>query len=297
MARRLTIPRALRRCPFTIQEARAAGLTWDNLQSANYRRLPPGIYVAANLPDTPLQRLAAARLRLPPTAVFSGLTAAWLHGLDVSPPDLIQVTLPAGSSVAMRAGVRVRRTGLSARDVVTRQGMPVTSLLRTLLDLGAMLPLIEAVTVADMALHQRLINLDLLLSAVQAGTGSRGAGRQRLMVDHAEPRSESAMESRLRMRLVLGGLPRPLAQVDLHNARGRFLGRADLYYPSHRLVIEYDGSTHRDSLVHDNRRQNQLLAAGYTIFRFTAADVLGAPDRVVAQIRGELARPHRAAAA
>jgi hypothetical protein len=111
MARRLPIPRALRRCPFTIQEARAAGLSWDNLQSANYRRLPAGIYVAANLPDTPLQRLAAARLRLPPTAVFSGLTAAWLHGLDVSPPDLIQVTLPAGSSVAMRAGVRVRRYG------------------------------------------------------------------------------------------------------------------------------------------------------------------------------------------
>jgi very-short-patch-repair endonuclease len=297
MARRLPIPRALRRRPFTIEEARAVGLTWDNLQSANYRRLPVGIYVAADLPDTPLLRLAAARLRLPPTAVFSGLTAAWLHGLDVAPPGPIEVTLPTGSSMAMRAGVRVRRTELGAGDVVTRQGMPVTSLLRTLLDLGATLPLIEAVKVADMALHRRLIDLAILRSAVQARAGSWGAKRQRLMVDHGEPRSESAMESQLRMLLVLGGLPRPQAQVDLHDANGRFLGRADLYYPSHRLVIEYDGGTHRNSLVQDNRRQNQLLAAGYTIRRFTAPDVLGAPDRVVAQIRGELARPSRATAA
>jgi len=297
MARRLPVPRALRRRPFTIAEARAAGISWDNLQSANYRRLPAGIYVAANLADTPLLHLAAVRLRLPPTAVFSGLTAAWLHGLEVSPPDPIQVTLPARSSLAMRAGVRVRRTGLGARDVVTRQVMPVTSVLRTLLDLGATLPLIESVRVADMALHQRLVKLNALRSAALAGAGGRGSRRQLLMVEHAEPRAESPMESELRMRLVLGGLPRPEAQVDLYDARGHFLGRADLYYPSHRLIVEYDGGTHRDSLVQDNRRQNLMLAAGYTIRRFTAPDVRGAPDRVVAQIRGELAQRPRPAAA
>lgn len=71
--------------------------------------------------------------------------------------------------------------------------------------------------------------------------------------------------------------------------KGRFLGRPDLYYPSHRLAIEYDGSTHRTSLVEDNRRQNRLLAAGIRLLRFTAGDVLHNPESVRTQVRGYLA--------
>src|SRR5438067_13649072 len=68
------------------------------------------------------------------------------------------------------------------------------------------------------------------------------------------------METRLRMLLVLAGLPRPAAQVSLQDARGRFLGRPDLYCPGARLGIEYDGATHRESLAADNRRQNACSA-------------------------------------
>ena len=53
--------------------------------------------------------------------------------------------------------------------------------------------------------------------------------------------------------------------------------------------IEYDGGTHRDSLVADNRRQNRLVNAGYRLLRFTAADVLSAPESVVSLVRGALA--------
>jgi very-short-patch-repair endonuclease len=81
------------------------------------------------------------------------------------------------------------------------------------------------------------------------------------------------METRLRMLLVLGGLPRPQAQVDIFDADGRFVGRPDLYYEEVRLGIEYDGATHRTSLAEDNRRQNNLLRAGVRLLRFTAADV------------------------
>jgi hypothetical protein len=97
------------------------------------------------------------------------------------------------------------------------------------------------------------------------------------------------MESRLRMVLVLGGLPRPETQTSLHDSKGRFLGRPDLYYPSHRLGLEYDGGTHRISLAEDNRRQNRLLAAGIQLLRFTAGDVLQNPDSVTTQVRGYLA--------
>jgi len=111
----------------------------------------------------------------------------------------------------------------------------------------------------------------------------------RRVVGFAEPAAESPMESRLRMVLLLGGLPRPEAQVPLHDMKGRFLGRPDLYYSSHRLALEYDGSTHRTSLVEDNRRQNRLLAAEIRLLRFTAGDVLHNPDSVTSQVRRYLA--------
>ena len=69
---------------------------------------------------------------------------------------------------------------------------------------------------------------------------------------------------------------------------GGFLGRPDLFYRSHRLAIEYDGASHRDNLTGDNRRQNLLMNADYSILRFTADDVLRGSDSVVAQVRKAL---------
>ncbi|HUE60748.1 MAG TPA: DUF559 domain-containing protein, partial [Acidimicrobiales bacterium] len=116
-----------------------------------------------------------------------------------------------------------------------------------------------------------------------------GIRTMRRVVELVEPAAESAMESRLRMLLVLAGLPRPRAQVVIHDESGRFVGRPDLYYDRHRLGIEYDGAVHRDSLAKDNRRQNRLLNAGVRLLRFTAADVLGDPASVVTQVRRMLA--------
>ena len=92
------------------------------------------------------------------------------------------------------------------------------------------------------------------------------------------------METRLRLELLNTRMPAPSVQTDLFDAAGQFLGRADLYYPDRRLVIEYDGENHRDRLVADLRRQNALVNAGYHVLRFTAAD-LRMPGLVAAQVR------------
>ena len=90
------------------------------------------------------------------------------------------------------------------------------------------------------------------------------------------------------MILVLGGLPRPQAQVPIHDRWGRFLGRPDLFYEKPRLGIEYDGGIHRETLAEDNRRQNKLLNAGVRLLRFTRTDVLNNPTLVVEQVRAML---------
>src|SRR5215468_10825192 len=85
--------------------------------------------------------------------------------------------------------------------------------------------------------------------------------------------AESPMESRLRMVLVLAGLPAPAVNQPLYDACGVFLARP--YLRIDRVLVEFDGSVHRDAQVFasDARRQNRLLEAGYTVLRYTASDV------------------------
>ena len=283
------MPPALMAGPFTLEGALRAGLSRGHLEAASWRRIGPAVYVWAGLPDTPELRIEAACLRLPPAAVFSGLTAAWLHGLDVEPCKPIEVTIPKGSGVSARSGIAVRRDAISPKEVKLVRGKRATTLIRTLRDLCSRLSVTEAVTAVDMALHASLVSLDDLNTLLTRRSHSFGVARLRRVVGFVEPAAESPMESRLRMVLMLGGLPRPLAQVSLHDSKGRFLGRPDLYYPSHQLGLEYDGGTHRASMVEDNHRQNRLLAAGIRLLRFTAGDVLHSPDSITTQVRGYLA--------
>jgi len=115
----------------------------------------------------------------------------------------------------------VRRGDLPDQDVVERRGMRVTSAVRTLADLSSRLPLVEAVVAMDMALHRETVDLEQLHAYVAACARRKGVARLREVVELAEPASESAMETRLRLLLVQAGLPRPAAQVPLYDERGR----------------------------------------------------------------------------
>ena len=235
--------------------------------------------------------LEAARLRLPKTAAFSGLTAAWLHGLDVRPCDPIEATVPEDEGVSARSGLALRRSAFAKGDVVNLRNFRATSARRTIAEVCARLELIEGVSIADAAVHAGLLKISELESWAAVHSGYRGIQKLRRVIGFVDPAAESPMESRLRMVLILGGLPRPKSQVTIRDRWGRALGRPDLYYEDVRLGIEYDGGTHRDSITDDNRRQNLLLNVGVRLLRFTAADVFHNPETVVRQVRTMLAEP------
>jgi len=268
------VPETLTKGPFDLAQALAQGLTKRQLAGSAWRRIGPRTYVARDLDEDRMLELKAAMCRLPDVAVFSGSTAAFLHGLDAR-CGAIEATLPSPTRISRRAGITLKRRRLAPHEVVLRNGFRVTSPLRTVLDLASRLDLVEAVAVLDAALHRQLIRAEQL----------QARGRLDRAIELTEPKTESPMETRLRLLLVLAGLPRPQVQVVLRDESGSFLGRPDLYYPEHRLAIEYDGATHRESLASDNRRQNRLLDAGYRVLRFTASDVLGSPASVIGLVR------------
>lgn len=276
--------------PFTLEEARRAGLARWHLETSVFKRLGPKLYVWSGLGDSPRLKLAAARLRLPGSMVFSGFSAAWLHGLDVEPCDPIDVTIESKSRISGRAGLRLRKASLTARDVGSRGEFKVTTIERTLGDLCIDQGLTEVVVLSDSSTCRGLTTIRDLATYADHSDGRIGIRTLRRVIELTEPKSESPMESRMRMLLVLAGLPRPLAQMAIHDQTGDFVARLDLYYPDQKLGIEYDGASHKTSLVEDNRRQNRLLAEGIRLLRFTASDIYTHPDRAVDQVRALLIR-------
>jgi hypothetical protein len=290
VARRPVVPPALTRRPFTLEEALEAGVSRRQLQGSSWRRVGARTYAWVGLEDGPWLRLAAAGLRLPSPAAFSGLTAAWIHGLDVADgSEPIEVTLGRQSGASGRVGILIRRAELGVGDVVETGGLRTTSVQRTLFDLGQRLSLTEAVVAMDSALRCGLVTLEEMAAWSLARRGRKGVKRLRRLIALADPESESPMETRLRLVIVLAGLPRPESQAALEDDQGRFLGRVDLFYPHKRLAIEYDGATHRDTITEDNRRQNGLLSAGFKLLRFSSPDVLKKPEFVVTSVRTALA--------
>ena len=288
MGRLPRVPADLKLRPFTLHDARAAGLTRKHLRGKSWIRLSKSLYCWAGWSGNRSQLIAAWKGLLPSDAVFAGRTAAWLWGMDLDSDGPIEVIVPSSSGVRSRQGLNVRHSRIDPDDVVEVRGHRVTTVLRTICDLCARSSTLDALIAIDVALFKQRADVNSLIA--YAAKGLAGARLLRTLAPLAAP-AESPMETRLRWILLEAGLPPPESQRVLRDEDGRFIARADLYYPDARLVIEYDGANHRERLTADNRRQNKLLAAGVHLLRFTAADGLGHPDAVVSQVRSFLRTP------
>ena len=281
------IPPELTCRPFTLDEARTAGLTLSALKGKAWRRLGAELYCLTELGTDPWLLLSAWQRLLPAEAVFAGATAAWLFGLDLEPADPIEIVVPPDSGIRSRVGLSVRRCDVSPGEVVSVRGLRTTSLPLALARLCLQRPAVEALVAIDMAVRAGITDAAALGRYAEAAKGRAGAGRLRSLAAFAAP-AESPMETRLRWLLIQAGLPRPEVQTNLRDSKARFIGRADLYYPAAKLVLEYDGGNHRERLVEDDRRQNLLINAGFRLLRFTAADIHSRAEIVEAQVRGAL---------
>jgi very-short-patch-repair endonuclease len=99
------------------------------------------------------------------------------------------------------------------------------------------------------------------------------------------------METRVRLLLVDGGLPQPVAQHVVCDAFGRFIARVDMAYPKKRIALEHDGDHHRSRSVYqsDVRRRNALTDAGWTVVTIVAAEFYGSPQQIVERVKRLLA--------
>lgn len=258
------------------------------------RRVLRGAYVADGVPESPALRCRALRAVLPRHVVLSGRTALWAVGVDCLPRDgHLDVTTGRGLRLAHRPHLAVHSARCDDEELVDlAHGLVAVSAARAVVDVLRREPLVEGVAVADAALRSGAASAAGITASVGRASGLRGVVRARAALDHLEPRSESPGESRLRMALVLGGLGRPEAQVDLYDTNGRHLARVDLVLDG--VVLEYDGREQRlrrTVFARDRSRQNTLVDAGVELRRYTATDVhADGRARLCAEVRRAVAK-------
>jgi very-short-patch-repair endonuclease len=269
-----------------------AGITRKKLRHRDVVRLSRDTYVPRTLLHELPVRIAAVLLTAPASAVVSHATAAALWGLAIplQPDDMkVHLTVPTGSAVRGRADRAVHRSPLTDVEVTERLGVRLTTPERTWRDLAAVLAPPALLAVTDQLLGFWCTTQELQSQLELRPTG-RGSARARAVLPLGDRRAGSPMESVLRWLLHAAGVPAP----DLQHAIGTpaAVFHADLAWPDRKVMVEFDGDVHRDRrvFVEDLRRQNALVAAGWTVLRFSSADVLGRPDEVVAQILRALGR-------
>lgn len=269
------------------------------LSSGTWQRVLRGAYAPGDAPVDLALRGRAALLLVPARSLVADRCLLWLLGIDVlsAVPPALEVVVPRGAPVPRRHHVRARTTDLPRSDRALLQTsvldrVPVLRPARAVADLLRALPLTEAVVVGDAVQRAGLLTRDDVATELDAHRGLRGVREARRALLLTDARAESPPESRVRVLLVLAGM-HPVPQHEVRDARGCFIARVDLAVPSAQVAVEYDGrEVHQrsDVFVHDRRRQNALLAAGWTVLRYTAQDLRERPDAVVAEVLAAVRR-------
>ncbi|HEY7224885.1 MAG TPA: DUF559 domain-containing protein [Micromonosporaceae bacterium] len=263
---------------FLARDAIASGLlTPDRLRSRSWQRLFRGVYADASLDVTPTIRFAAVVAFLgPPGATIAGRSAATLLGAQLGgPADPVELLIPSSALPCRHAGIVVHRGSLAEADRVEHGRIPVTSPARTCWDLACWLDPVECVVWMDRLLALGRVTAPELAALLdhRGLSGERGTRRFEKALSLVDRRAESPQESRLRVRLTLGGLRPPAVQHAIYDANGRFVARVDLAWPERRVAIEYDGLWHVGSpaQVHaDRRRLSALASLGWTVLVVTS---------------------------
>jgi very-short-patch-repair endonuclease len=256
------------------------------VRSGHLLRLHRGVYAVGHARLRREGHWLAAVLAVP-GAVLSHRDAAGLHELRPANHRRIDVTTcghPHGS-----AAIAVHRTRvLDPEDVTTIDGIPVTSVARSLVDLACIVPRDHLAKVVKEAERRRVFDLRAVERALARTRGRRGPGHRALreaIEEHAAlglSASDSALEDAFLRLLKRNGLSSPRVNAIVEGFR------VDAHWPDHRLVVELDGWAHhrdRHAFARDRERDAALTAAGYRVVRFTHAQVLRGPDPVVETLR------------
>ena len=258
------------------------------VRSGRLHLLYRGVYAVGHRVLTVEGRWMAAVLAT--GAVLSHVSAAAAWELRPAGAGAIHVTVPGDPGRARRAGIRTHRSAtLTPDDTTTHRGIPITTPIRTVIDLATTFngrPLEHAL---DLAEQRGLVDFAELRKAIEAhptrpGSPSLQAMLSRYTAGSTVTRSE--LEERFLALCDDHGLPRPNVNTRIEGTEVDFVWR------DRRLIVEVDGYAYHRSpsaFEADRARDVALTVAGWTVLRFTWAQITTRPGWVAEAIRRHLA--------
>lgn len=276
------------RQPFTYAAGIAAGLRPSQLRGKRFRKLFRGVYISSAEPFHEMQRIVAALLIHPAGAFASHVSAARVYDAPL-PAGLAEVHISVFEQVDRRHREGLRSHVVPRGVPVGRcRDLPVSLPEQTFVELAVQLSLVDLVAVGDYFVKKGWATPEQLLAHARGPYGNaaavRAAGYVRRDVD-------SPMETRLRMLIVLAGLPEPVVDFRVYWADGRLRYRFDLSYPHLKILVEYDGRQHRADLQqwdHDTKRADWLREAGWLYLPVFSWGIYRRPDETLARIEKAL---------
>jgi uncharacterized protein DUF559 len=249
------------------------------------------VYTVGHRSISRYTHLRAAVLACGEGAVVSHLTAAAVHKLWDKWPVSIDVTVPieAGRKID---GIRCRRCRYpEPEEVEVRQGVAITTVARTLVDLAGILSSKTLRKAVGRAAILRKLDLQAVDIAIYNAKRRRGLKALELALipyrakDGKVPDVRSDFETLVLPDLIEMGLPRPECNAPLHIEGERFL--VDFLWAHQRVIVETDGrETHEtpDAFQSDRRRDQFLAAADYRALRITWHQIHGEREAVLARV-------------
>lgn len=274
--------------PFLGTHALRDGRVTDYQLRTRYRAVFRNVYLADDLPLTPLRRAQAAWLFAGPDVVLAGLSAAAIHGTK-----WLDATTPAEIIRANRhtpPGLVAHSNAVADNDVCVRRGMRLTTPARTAFDIGRRLAPHDAVPVLDALMNATGLQPADILTIADANTGVRGIRRLRSALLMADGGAESPRETALRLLLVRAGLPPPETQIEFYDDYGDVVIRVDMGWRKWKVAVEYDGVQHwadGRQRAWDIDRIAILDSLGWVVIR-VSADMLRRPDVIIQRVTAKL---------
>jgi hypothetical protein len=261
------------------------------LRSGRLRAVHRHVYLLGPRALTKRGKWLAAVLATGPEAMLSHQSAAALWGLAGDRPE-VHVTATGGRQVRPgRSGIRLHRCKFDADERVVRDGIPVTTVARTLFDLAERSPIHEVKSAWDEADRLRLLRINQVAEDYERGRGRRARTRIRPLLAAERRYAEetaSPLEGRFVDFVVAHRLPPPQTNVLVDG------DEVDALWPAAGLIVELDSwefHAHREAFETDRSRDTDHLLADYRTFRVTHRRLSEQPDRLAAQIRALLGAP------
>ena len=254
-------------------------------------RLYRGVFAVGHVQRTRETRWIAAVMACGQGAALSHLDAAALWQIYESRGRAIHVTTTTRSPRTL-AGIRVHRARrLDPADVTKKDGIPVTTVARTLIDLTDVLASDRVLRAIREAEYLKLLDPDTLIAAVQRATGRKRLTELKKALQRHRPGQivREELEHRFLELVHAAGLADPQTNVKVKTRRRIY--EVDCLWPDQRVAVELDGRAahiRAAAFEEDRSRDAALTATGLRPLRFTWRRLTEEPEDVLAELKATL---------